>query len=94
MIINKYSVLMIFLAGLGLILAAVLGATALVVAARIRSSRGERDASRAERLHHLATLVATVCLTVLILNWAIFYAMLASFVPEVPARCASTASHG
>ena len=28
--------------------------------------------------------MATVCLPVLVLNWAIFYAMLASFVPEVP----------
>jgi hypothetical protein len=84
MIINKYSVLMIFMASLGLVLAAVLAATALVVAVRIRRSRSERDDSLAERFLHLATLVATVCLPILILNSAIFYATLASFVPEVP----------
>ena len=39
MIINKYSVLMIFMAGLGLVLAAVLAVTAIVVAVLIRRSR-------------------------------------------------------
>ena len=61
MIVNKYSILMLFIAALGLALAGVLAATALWAAWRIRGSRGEQEASGAERSIHLATLVAVVC---------------------------------
>ena len=33
---------------------------------------------------HLATLVAVVCLVLLVIGWPLFYAMLDSFVPEIP----------
>ena len=84
MIVNKYSILMLFMAGLGLALAGVLAATALWAAWRIRGSRGEQEASGAERSMHLATLVAVVCLAILVIGWPLFYAMLDSFVPEIP----------
>ena len=84
MIVNKYSILMLFMAGLGLVLAGVLAATALWAAWRIRGSRGEQEASGAERSVHLATLVAVVCLAILVIGWPLFYAMLDSFVPEIP----------
>ncbi|MGA2033503.1 MAG: hypothetical protein ABSG68_14705, partial [Thermoguttaceae bacterium] len=85
MIVNKYSVLWLFLSALGLALAGALVATAAWAARRIAArSGGELDASRAERSQHLATLVATVALALLVIGWPLLYAMLDSFVPEIP----------
>ncbi|MGO9109662.1 MAG: hypothetical protein ACLP9L_10545 [Thermoguttaceae bacterium] len=84
MIINKYSVLSLFVGSLSLALAAVLAITALWSAGRIRRGHGELDASRAEQSIHLATLVAIVSLAILVIGWPLLYAMLDSFVPEIP----------
>jgi hypothetical protein len=84
MIVNKYSVLSLFVESVGLVLAAGLAAAASWAALRIRRGQGEIEASRAERRMHLATLVAVVSLTVLVLGWPLLYAMLNSFVPEIP----------
>jgi hypothetical protein len=84
MIINKYSVLLLFMAGLGIAMAGVLAATAAWAAWRIGASRSEQQTSAAERSVHLATLVAVVGLVILVLSWLLFYAMLNSFVPEIP----------
>jgi hypothetical protein len=84
MIVNKYSVLSLFVDSLGLALAAVLALSAAWAARRIRRSRGELDADRAEQTIHLATLVAMVCLAILVIGWPLLYAMLDSFVPEIP----------
>ncbi len=84
MIVNKYSVLSLFVDSLGLALAAVLAITASWAARRIRRTHAELDASRAEQSIHLATLVATVCLAILVIGWPLLYAMLDSFVPEIP----------
>lgn len=84
MIVNHYSVLMLFMSALGLALAGVLAATALAAARRIRRSRDQQQTSEAERSVHLATLVAIVCLTILVVGWPLLYAMLGSFVPEIP----------
>jgi hypothetical protein len=84
MIVNKYSVLMLFMAGLGLALAGVLAATACWAVWRIRAGRGAEEKSAAERSVYLATLVAVVCLTILVITWPLLYTMLQSFVPEVP----------
>jgi hypothetical protein len=84
MIVNRYSVIMTFMSALGLILAAVLAATAVLVATQIIASRRERDNSRVERTLHLVTLLSMVFLIVATLSWGMFYAMLNSFVPEVP----------
>ncbi len=84
MIVNKYSILMLFMDGLGLVLAAVLAGVALWAAWRIRHSSDQQQTSAAERSIHLARLVGIVCLGILVVGWLLFYAMLASFVPEVP----------
>lgn len=84
MIINKYSILMLFISGLGLLLAAATAGAAVWAAWRIRAGRDPQQASAAERSVHLARLSAIVCTIVLLLSWPLFYAMLASFVPEVP----------
>ena len=84
MIVNKYSILMLFAAGVGLVLAVVLAVTALCARRRIRRSGEEQGASRAERAANLASLVALVCLALLTIDWPLLYAMLDSFVPEVP----------
>jgi hypothetical protein len=84
MIVNKYSVLLLFVDALSLVLAVVLAITASWAAGRIRRGRGELDASRAEQSTHLATLVAMVCLAILVIGWPLLYAMLDSFVPEIP----------
>ena len=84
MIVNTYSILVLFMAGLGLVLAAMLAGAALNAAWRIRCIRGEQDASDAERSIHLAALIAAVCLAILLIGWPLLYAMLASFVKEVP----------
>jgi hypothetical protein len=84
MIVNKYSVLSLFVDSLGLVLAVVLATTASWAAWRIHRGRGELDASRAEQSIHLATLVAMVCLAILVIGWPLLYAMLDSFVPEIP----------
>lgn len=84
MIVNHYSILMLFMAGLGLAMAAVLAGTASLAAWRIRAIRGEREASVAERSMHLARLVAVVSLAMLVIGWPLLYAMLNSFVPEIP----------
>jgi hypothetical protein len=84
MIVNAYSILMLFMAGLGLVLAGMLVGASLKAAWRIRRSRGHPESSAAERSAHLAALVAAVCLAILVIGWPLLYAMLASFVPEVP----------
>jgi len=84
MIVNKYSVLSLFVDALGLVLAVVLAISASWAARRIGRGRGELDASRAEQSIHLATLVAMVCLVFLVIGWPLLYAMLDSFVPEIP----------
>ena len=84
MIVNKYSILSLFVCTLGLVLAGALAATASWAARQIRRVRGELDASQAERSMHLATLIAVVCLVLLVIGWPLFYAMLDSFVPEIP----------
>ena len=84
MVVNKYSVLSLFMASLGLALAGVLATTASWAAWGIHRGRGELDVSRAERSIHLATLVAVVCLAILLIGWPLLYAMLDSFVPEIP----------
>ena len=84
MIVNHYSILMLFMASLGLALAGVLAGTASLAAWRIRAIRGEREASVAERSMHLARLVAVVSLAMLVIGWPLLYAMLNSFVPEIP----------
>jgi hypothetical protein len=83
-IVNHYSVLMLFVSALGLVVAAVLGGAAVWAAGRIRHARGEQDFSAAERSVYLAALTAVVCLAVLLVSWPLFYAMLGSFVPEIP----------
>jgi len=72
------------MASLGLALAGVLATTASWAAWGIHRGRGELDVSRAERSIHLATLVAVVCLAILLIGWPLLYAMLDSFVPEIP----------
>ena len=84
MIVNKYSVLFLFLSTLGLVLSAVLAAVAGWTAWQIRRAGGELDASRAERGAHLAVLIALVSLAMLLVGWPMLYAMLDSFVPEIP----------
>lgn len=84
MIVNSYSILMLFMAGLGLALSGVLAGTAFWAAWRIRTGRGQHQASRAEQSVHLARLVAIVCLAILVVGWPLLYAMLNSFVPEIP----------
>jgi hypothetical protein len=84
MIVNKYSVLTLFMAAVAAALSGVLAAAALWAAWRIRGSRGELDASRAERSIHWAALVAVVCLGLLLISWPLLYATLDSFVPEIP----------
>lgn len=84
MIINMYSVLMLFVASLGLLLALLTVGTAIWTARRIRAGRDPQQVSAAERSLHLARLTAMVCMVMLLLGWPLFYAMLASFVAEVP----------
>ncbi len=96
MIVNKYSVLSLFVDSLNLALAVVLAITASWAAWRIRRGHhvghhvpmvvvgGELGASRAEQSIHLATLLAVVCLAILVIGWPLLYAMLDSFVPEIP----------
>lgn len=84
MIVNHYSVLMLFMSGLGLAMAGVLEGTALWAAWRIHGSQDQQQSSAAERSIHLATLVAVVCLAISMLGWPLLYAMLDSFVPEIP----------
>ena len=84
MIVNKYSILMLFMAGLGLAVASLMAGAALWTAWRIRSGRGERESSAAQRSVHLAALTAVICVVLLAIGWPLLYAMLNSFVPEVP----------
>ena len=90
MIVNKYSILMLFIAALGLALAGVLAATALWAAWRIRRSRGEQEASGAERSMHLATLVAVVCLAILMIGWPCSMPCWTVSSRRFPAPCAFT----
>jgi hypothetical protein len=75
---------MLFMAGTGLMLAAILAGAALWAAWRVHTSRGQQQASAAESSVHLATLAAAACLVLLIVGWPLLYAMLGSFVAEVP----------
>ncbi len=84
MIVNTYSVLMLFMAGTGLLLGATLAAAALWAAWRVRRSRTEQQLSAAERSVDLASVVAATSLGILMVGWPLLYAMLASFVAEVP----------
>ncbi len=52
MIVNNYSILMLFMAGLGLVLSGLLAGTALWAAWRIGAGRGQQQASAAERSMH------------------------------------------
>ncbi len=84
MIVNTYSILMLFMAGLGVVLSVGLMGTAFWAAWRMRAGGGQQQASRAEQSVDLARLVAVVCLLTLVIGWPLFYAMLNSFVPEIP----------
>jgi hypothetical protein len=84
MIVNKYSVLSLFVDSLGLALAVAMAISAAWAVRRIRRGRGELDADLAEQSIHLATFVAVVCMAVLVIGSPLLYAMLDSFVPEIP----------
>ncbi|MGD0897273.1 MAG: hypothetical protein ABR915_05510 [Thermoguttaceae bacterium] len=92
MIVNKHGVLTLFTASLGLVLAGVLAATASWAAWRIHRGRDEPDFSRAERSMHLATLVAVVCLAILVIGWPMLRTRGSACRPS--RSCSETAGSG
>ncbi len=83
MILNAFSISVLFLSLLSTILMAWAGILSFRLARRWRKSSKPVEKNTIEERSHLVLLIAGVVLGIRLLNWPLFYATLQSFIPEI-----------
>lgn len=83
MILNLYTILMIFIAAVAIGLGLFLGVYAFMLYKRSRAQISSDAQSLFEARTYLVLLMAVVLLVVRLLSWPLFYATLLSFVPDI-----------
>ena len=84
MIVNVFSITMLFIAVLSAALGIFCGIASFSLFLKWGRSLSTEDRTAAEDRAYLVLLVACVVLGIRVLSWPMFYAALHSFVPEVP----------
>ncbi len=83
MILNLFTIVILFVAGLSILLGVFLALSSLNLYRKWGKQLSQEGRSKGEEWAYLMALVAVVVLIVRIMSWPLFYATLASYVPLV-----------
>jgi hypothetical protein len=83
MIINAFTIILLFIAVISVILGIVTLFSALVLFRKWKKGMTNEERTRLENKAYLTLLLAVVLLGIRIIDWPIFYATLASYIPDI-----------
>lgn len=83
MIINAFTIILLFIAVISVVLGIVTLFSAFSLFIKWKKSMSNEERTRLENKAYLSLLLAVVMLGIRIIDWSIFYATLASYIPDI-----------